>query len=210
MWMFAFGLWMVQPAADLALVGVVVSPRSEASSAIVRSGGRTRVVKAGESAFGGRVLEIGPTFAILDFEGARVELRLRGEPVPVSAPPSAPRAALELDPPPDPATPPQMLERKEVDRRLSSEIPRILAETAMVPAMQDGRIVGFTLTRVPEGSLLSDVGLRVGDVLVRINDTPIDSMATLIGLYTRLQNQQRLHAVVLREGRPVSLAVTFK
>ena len=40
-------------------------------------------------------------------------------------------------------------------------------------------MAGFTLTRVPENSLLTEAGLRAGDVLTQINDIPIDSMATL-------------------------------
>ena len=41
------------------------------------------------------------------------------------------------------------------------------------PPSTPGRWRGFTLTRVPEGSLLTEAGLRAGDVLTQINDTPI-------------------------------------
>ena len=53
---------------------------------------------------------------------------------------------------------------------------------------------------MPEGSLLTDAGLRTGDVLTRINDMQIDGMATLIGLWPRLQSATELRAVVLRGG----------
>jgi S1-C subfamily serine protease len=71
-------------------------------------------------------------------------------------------------------------------------------------------VTGFALTRIPEGSLLSEAGLRPGDVLTSINDVPIDSFATLMGLWPRLQNESRLQAIVLRDGRPVSLTVTLR
>jgi len=61
-----------------------------------------------------------------------------------------------------------------------------------------------------KGSLLSDAGLRAGDILTSINDVPIDSFATLMGLWPRLQNESQLHATVLRDGRPVSLSLTLR
>jgi type II secretory pathway component PulC len=102
------------------------------------------------------------------------------------------------------------MNRVEVQRRLGEEIPRILAETAVAPVMEEGRVVGVQVTRLPEGSLLTDAGLRTGDVLTRINDTEIDGMATLIGLWPRLQSAAELRAVVLRNGQPFSLLVSLR
>ena len=189
--------------ADLVAVGVVVSRRTEASVAMLRSGGRTRLAGIGETAFGGRVADIAPDGVTLDFDTGRVRVRLTGgEAVAASAPP--PRAA---EPRPDDA---RTLDRRDVERRLSVEATRILAETTLVPALDGSRVAGFTLSRIPEGSLLTDAGLRPGDVLTAINDTPIDSMATLVSLWPRLQNESTVRATVLRNGQPVSLAVTLR
>ena len=92
------------------------------------------------------------------------------------------------------------LSRADVDRRLANEMPRILTETALRPYTEDGKVAGFMLSRVPEGTLLSDVGLRAGDVLTSINDTPIDGLPTLLGLWTSLQTADHLTAVVLRDS----------
>ncbi len=103
-----------------------------------------------------------------------------------------------------------MMSRTEVERRLGSEIPRILADTALTPAIEDGQIVGLTVTRLAEGTLLSDAGLRLGDVITAVNGTPIDGMAALIGLWPRLQSATDLQATVRRAGRPVLLEVTLR
>ena len=66
------------------------------------------------------------------------------------------------------------------------------------------------ITRMAEGTLLSDAGLRAGDVLTRINGTDIDGMATLIGLWPRLQSATELRATVLRNGQPFSLVVSLR
>jgi general secretion pathway protein C len=190
------------PPADLAAVGVVVARRPEASVAILRSGGRSRVVVVGETAFGGRVAAIEGGRVTLDFDGARTELRLSA-----GAPP-----ALAAAPPPVAAAPADALtmERRQVEQRLALETSRILAETSLVPVQDGSQVSGFAITRMPEGTLLSDAGLRAGDIVTEVNGVAIDSLATLVGLWPRLQNETTLRAVVLRGGQPVTLTVSLR
>jgi general secretion pathway protein C len=204
-----------EPPKDLAVAGVVVGTTPERSSAILTSGGRTRVIAVGESAFGGRLVSVSADRVALDFGGERVELRLPSLAA-TSAPPrpggpATGRPALPSGAPPeDPETPAREMSRVEVQRRLGEEVPRILAETALAPVMEEGRVVGVQVTRLPEGSLLTDAGLRTGDVLTQINGTEIDGMATLIGLWPRLQSASELRATVLRNGQPFSLFVSLR
>ncbi len=199
---------------DIALTGVVVATTPDRSSAILVSGGKTRVVGVGEAAFGGRLVAVGKDSVTLDFGGERVELRLPAlgaAPAPAPVRPAAGRPAPPPGAPPeDPATPAREMSRVEVQRRLGEEIPRILAETAVAPVMEEGHVVGVQITRMPEGTLLGDAGLRTGDVLTRINGTDIDGMGTLIGLWPRLQSATELRATVLRNGQPFSLVVSLR
>lgn len=201
--------------ADLVVAGVVVGRTPERSSAILASGGRTRTVGVGESAFGGRLVSVSPDGAVVAFGETRVELRLPATAtaalparpaVPAANRPSVPAGA----PPEDPETPAREMSKVEVQRRLGEEMTRILAETAVAPVLEEGRVVGVQVTRLPEGSILTDAGLRTGDVLTRINDTEIDGMATLIGLWPRLQSASELRAVVVRNGQPFSLLVSLR
>jgi len=198
---------LATPPPDLEAVGIILSRRPEACVAILRSGGRERVVAVGEPAFGGRVSAIVSGRVSLDFSGERVDVRLAGV---AAAPPAAPAPAIPAGPREDPATPARAMERREMERRLGQEVPRILAETTLVPVTDSGQVAGFTLTRIPEGTLLTDAGLRAGDVLTSINDVPIDSLATLISLWPRLQAESDLRAVVLRNGQPVVLSVHLR
>jgi len=192
---------LAAPPADLAAVGIVASKDPAHSVALLRSGGRTRVVGIGENAFGGRVTAVAADSVTLEFEGRRVDLRLSGDSARAAAAPAASVAG-------DPGA--HVLTRRDVERRIGEEAPRILAETTLMPAVDAGRVAGFTLTRVPENSLLTEAGLRAGDVLTQINDIPIDSMATLIGLWPKLQGESTLTALVLRNGQPVSLTVSLR
>jgi general secretion pathway protein C len=197
-------LALVAARPDVAAVGIVMSGREEARTALLTSEGRTRVVGVGDMAFGGRVAAIEAGHVAIDFDSERVVLRLEAGP--------APRPALAAAPAPPPPTQPGALamDRGEVERRIGAESGRILAETTLVPAMDAGRVAGFTIARMPDSTLLSDAGLRPGDVLTEVNGVPIDSLATLIGLWPRLQSESAIRAVVVRNGQPVSLSVNLR
>lgn len=194
----AFALVAAPP--EVAAVGIVMAAREEARTAVLTSEGRTRVVGIGDIAFGGRVAAIEAGHVAVDFESGRVLLRLVAGTTPA---PAAPPAEA-------PSTPALSFDRLEVVRRLGEESGRILAETTLVPAMDSGRVAGFTITRMPSSTLLTDAGLRAGDVLTEVNGVPIDSLATLIGLWPRLQMESAVNALVLRNGHPVSLSVTLR
>ena len=190
---------------DISAIGIVVSARVEARAALLQSGGRTRVVGVGDTAFGGRVAAIESDHVAVDYDSGRVRLRLAAG---VATAPAI--AATASSPAAEDTMPARAMERREIERRLGEESGRILAETTLVPAMDAGRVAGFTITRMPDSTLLSDAGLRPGDVLTEVNGVPIDSLATLIGLWPRMQTETAVRAVVLRNGQPVSLAVTLR
>ncbi len=207
-------LWVIlaailgAPPDDLQAIGVVLSGNPLRSVAVLHSAGRSRLVAMGETAFGGKVALVGREAVVIDFEGRQIELRLttavtRAEaeaPSPVAAP-KPPPAAGPLD---------RAMERAEVERRLAVEVPRILAETTAVPVMDEGRVAGLALTRIPAESLLTDAGLQAGDVLTEINGTVIDGLPSLMALYPRLSGASELSAVVLRSGQPVRITITLK
>lgn len=209
----ALALLLSAAPADLAVSGVVIGRAPGRSSAILSSGGRTRVVAVGDSAFGGRVTGVSAEAVTLDFGGEPLVLRLPSAAQSLAAAPPAPASPAPAHSPGEPAelaTSTRSMDRVELQRRMGDEIPRILAETAILPVMQDGRVVGVQLTRLPEGSLLTDAGLRAGDVISQINGTEIDGMGTLVGLWPRLQGASELRAVVARDGQPVTLVVSLR
>lgn len=198
---------------EITAVGVVTGPRPEAGVAILRSGGRTRVARVGELAFGARLVVVGADRVTLEADGRTTELRLPGASLPppppaaAEAPPAAPALVAS---PGEPVALDRTLTREDVERRLAAEIPRILGETALRPISEDGRVIGLQLVRVAQGTLLTELGLRPGDVLRQINGTPTDSLPALMGLWTRLQGESELRATVVRDGRPLELSVSLR
>jgi type II secretion system protein C len=195
---------LAEPSLDgVALVGLVLAADGARSSAVLRVDERTRVVVLGDLVLGARVTAIGAGRVTLDDAGRVRELRLSS-----AAPRDWPEAAAALGE----STPAEGREftRAEVERRIADETPRLLSETALIPVSADGQVTGFTLSRLPENSLLTDLGLQAGDVLTEINGSVVDSMATLLALYARLRNESEIRATVLRGGSAVPLVVKLR
>jgi len=191
--------------ASVRVSGIVASSEPGCSSAIFEVEQRRRVAGVGEVVFGGRVTSIEADRVTLDFGSGEVELRLDGSAAAVAPPPVA--------------TPPQghgveapvaHIERAEVDRRLKVEMSRILSETQLRAVREGGAVRGLAVVRLPAGTLLTEVGLEPGDVILEVNGVALDSMATLIGLWPRLQGATELQATVLRDGRELPLTVTLE
>jgi type II secretion system protein C len=187
------------PPDDLVAVGVVVSPDALRSSAILRSGGKSHVATVGEKAFGGRLTAVSARSVTVEFEGRSTEIPVKSAGTPqVFAPPNPMDAGAA-----------RTLSRADLDKRLGSEIPRIMAETVLTP-VNAGSVKGVALSRIPQGSLLTDAGLQQGDVLTEVDGVPIDSPMTLLSLYPKLQTESQVQAVVLRNGQPVTLTLSLR
>ena len=130
-------LLLTSAPADLAAVGVVVAESPERSVAILRSEGRTRVVGIGDAVFGGRLLAVSTTRVIVEFDGERVEVRVRSTGSPAMPAPVVATAAEAPEPPPEDA-PPRIMKREALEERLAGEMNRILSETAIRPVRLRG------------------------------------------------------------------------
>jgi len=143
--------------------------------------------------------------ATVDVGGRESELRLQV---------GAATLAVADTPAAEPSTPPatggREMDRAELQRRLATEATRIVAETTLLPVWDAGRVAGFTISRVPEGTVLSEAGIEAGDVLTHVNDVPIDSLATLVGLWPRLQSATTVQADLVRGGQPLRLQIKLK
>lgn len=203
------------PPPDLAAIGVIVGATPERSVAILQSGGRTRSASIGGSAFGGRVIGVSRTSVAVDFAGRVVELALTMGKGGASAPPASVAPPEATGPPPGEAMGAgggprrRTLDRAEVERRLTEEMPRLI-QAALRPVSEDGRVIGMRVSQIPDGTILQDVGLRSGDVLTDLNGVKVDGLPALMGLWSSLQGASEISATVLRDGVIHGLGVSLR
>jgi type II secretion system protein C len=188
---------------EVTLSGVVLA-RSGRHAATLVSEGRPRSVVAGDRAFGCEVTAIRADSVEIACAGESRTLRL-------TAPPALPlggssSAAAVADQTPYDLT----MSRVDLEARLDREMSRLMTETTLVPVTSRGQVSGFTLSRIPPGTILETLGLQAGDVLVSVNETPIDSFTTLVSLWPKLQSTGAVRAQILRSGRPVDISVSIK
>lgn len=91
----------------------------------------------------------------------------------------------------------------EVERAILDEIrqnPAQVRGARVMPAQQDGKMVGFRLFGVRPDSPYRLIGLESGDVLVAINGHSLTSMDEALRAYSRLQDESNLRLEVERRG----------
>ena len=87
-------------------------------------------------------------------------------------------------------------------------VPEIVAAIDIIPHQRDGRIDGYYANGVPR-ALRSEIGLRPGDLVRRVNGRRLDDgfdLSTLQGLLLG----GRLEIEVLRRGHPVELVYELR
>ncbi len=188
---------------EVTLSGVVLA-RSGRHAATLVSEDRVRSVVAADRAFGCEVASILKDRVDIICSGERRTLTLRAAPKKAGVH-SAVEPAAESAPPAD-----VIMTRAELEARLDREMSRLMTETTLVPVTARGQVAGFTLSRIPAGTILDTLGLKAGDVLVSVNETPIDSFTTLVGLWPRLQTSGTVRAQIMRDGKPVDISVSIR
>ena len=200
---------------DLKLDGVIVTVPSGRSLALVRRPGArwSRQVRVGETVFGATVIEVGENWAVFEQDGrrSRLEVVRPGTARPALATVSVPRTTPENDTAPAPGSPePRVVERDVLESRLQKEMSALLSETRILPRVVQGETRGYQITKLPQSSVLSDLGLEPGDVVVSINGQVVDGLPFLISLYPSFLNAPDLVVELEREGRLLTLGFRFR
>ena len=81
------------------------------------------------------------------------------------------------------------------------DLNRLLMQARAVPCMKKGRTVGFRITRISRGSFYEKIGLRNGDVLLRVNMQNLDNPEKLFSLYQEMRNKRHISILLSRNGQ---------
>jgi general secretion pathway protein C len=97
------------------------------------------------------------------------------------------------------------IDRGAVDRILDAQAE--LMKTPLVPEKEGDRVVGFRMTKIRSGSVLSALGLENNDRLVSLNGVEVTSTERMIEAYAKLRTGtvDRFTIHVVRNGKPTNL-----
>jgi general secretion pathway protein C len=84
-------------------------------------------------------------------------------------------------------------------------IGQAMTDARLLPSMKDGKVEGFKASEVKPAGIFGMVGIKNGDVLLSINDFPIDSPEKAIQSLVSLKGQSRIKLDIIRNGQPATL-----
>ncbi len=203
-----------QSAGDIALVGTIVG-RSGMNYAVFQS---TQTKKQEISAPGDRVFDVGTlkkiesNRAIIDSNGRMLTFYLPREKPPgaVSAgAPPAPVASRELPGVSRTSGSSWVIDHRALDSVLNN-MGKVLTDARLLPYSENGKITGFRVSEIKPNGVFNLIGLRNGDILVKVNDYAIDSPAKGVQLLTGLRGESRISLDIIRNGQPAKLSYQIR
>ena len=93
---------------------------------------------------------------------------------------------------------------------LKNELPKILMQASAEPIIENEQVIGFMFDQIAENSIYQKMGLKNGDIVTEINETPLDDITASIKLLHRLKYKNSFKVKYLRNGKDVSVNVNVK
>ena len=93
-------------------------------------------------------------------------------------------------------------------RRVQQAIERpnqIMTDARLLPNIVQGRQQGFILAEVKPGGIYQSLGLRNGDVLLRINEFNISNPEAALQAFTALRGMDRVRLDIMRNGAKMTM-----
>jgi general secretion pathway protein C len=83
-------------------------------------------------------------------------------------------------------------------------IGQAMTDARLLPSVKDGKVEGFRASEVKPQGIFGTIGIKNGDVLLRMNDFPIDSPEKAIQSFATLKGQSRIKLDLIRDGQPTT------
>ena len=80
----------------------------------------------------------------------------------------------------------------------------------MIPQIKGGKTVGFKLVELEKGSLLEKIGLRVGDLVVEINQVKLNSPEKALQIFQQVREANNITLSLMRNGQPKTFEYSFE
>ena len=197
---------------DLILLGTAVGSFRETFALIQKQSTKEeRVFRLGDQVF-----DIGPLVTV---KKEMAEIQAGGQRIKILTP-MAPAEAEKAQPQQAGAGAPGGLASQVgagsyvVDQRALNaaldNIGQAMTDARLLPSIKDGKVEGFRAAEVKPAGVFGMVGIKNGDVLLRINDFPIDSPEKAIQSFVSLKGQSRIKLDLIRDGQPTTFTYDIR
>ncbi|MBI5098223.1 MAG: PDZ domain-containing protein [Nitrospirae bacterium] len=87
---------------------------------------------------------------------------------------------------------------------------QILTHARLLPNIKDGRQEGFTVSEVVPGGIYQSLGLRNGDILLKINGLEISNPEVAIQAMSALKGMNNVDLDIIRNGKNISMSYRIR
>ena len=197
-----------QSVADLTLLGTAVGSFRESFALVLKGSSREeRVFRLGETVF-----SAGPLVSV---KKDVAEILVGGKRVKILTPTAVAAAATSQAATPAPPAPPAgglaaptgsgnyVVDQRALNAALDN-IGQAMTDARLLPSVKDGKVEGFRASEVKPQGIFGTIGIKNGDVLLSLNDFPIDSPEKAIQSFASLKGQSRIKLDLIRDGQPTT------
>lgn len=192
--------------ADYILLGTVQGSFRESFALIQKvSSKEERVFRMGDT-----VYSVGPLVTVkkefVEVLAGKVKTKIMTPVASAAAPAAAPAAAAPHSPgglAAQTGAGSYIIDQRALNSALDN-IGQAMTDARLLPSMKDGKVEGFRISEVKPQGIFGTIGMKNGDVLLRMNDFPIDSPEKAIQSLASLKGQSRIRLDLVRDGQPAT------
>jgi general secretion pathway protein C len=104
------------------------------------------------------------------------------------------------------------ISRSDLETQMSN-LPELLTQARAVPNLVpggNGKIDGFRILDVVEGSLYTKLGIKTGDIIKGVDGEPVDSPAKAMELYNSLRSKAQVQLTLDRNGTTSTMTYNIR
>src|SRR3972149_6819003 len=84
------------------------------------------------------------------------------------------------------------------------DMSQVLTAARLTPNVIEGKVEGFRITEIKSRGIFDAIGLKNGDILIRVNNYDIDTPEKAIQVISGIKGESRVHLDLMRDGQRVS------
>jgi general secretion pathway protein C len=191
---------------DISLIGTVAGRKKMSYAIFADKSGRQEVFRVGDSVFGlGKLIRVDKYSVVVGDGERRTEIPLAD--VATIREIGPPEAAGSFARKTGAAT--YQIDTQSIQQAIEKPA-QIMTDARLLPNMVNGRQLGFVLTEVKPGGVYASLGLRNGDVLLRINQFNISNPESALQAFTALRGIDRAELDIIRNGERMTMTYQIR
>ncbi len=204
------------PSSLMSLIGTIVCPGASIAIMVINS--KQVVLHEGDKAGLFTVAEIRDNSVVLEMYGQHRTLYMPSVEAALPTASPGPQGPAVLPPPPAPVVANPSLPGSGVataqmsiaerDAAMSN-LPVTLKNLRILPFKKNGVDYGSRVTYLKPGSFLSRVGLEQNDILLSVNDQPVNTPEQGLNVFQTFKNEDRIVMKIDRNGQIIQREVDF-